>query len=218
MKRSVKTEVWRKAQTGHLETWITYARKGAAGSPERRAVWEAILDAVRRAAPLAPGERILDIGCGLDTVLDFIDDARGYTLDSLAGKLEPLGLSRAARHLAGVFERMPFQDGAFDRVFLMNVLDHVQNPMAGLEEIARVLAANGVLVLSVDTYAGRKYIEKRLHKWWTRVRGTRTKHPWAFSVPRVEAMLGQAGFGPAPSCHVPGTKKRRTLFVARRCG
>lgn len=42
----------------------------------------------------------------------------------------------------------------------MNVLDHVQSPVKGLAEIARVLQPKGVLVLSVDSYAGWRLTEK----------------------------------------------------------
>ncbi|HAK95697.1 MAG TPA: hypothetical protein DCM87_12040, partial [Planctomycetes bacterium] len=143
MKTSIRPEIWQRAQRGHLQTWVDYARDGMARAGTRAAAWRAILDAAAREAPFRPGERILDIGCGLDTVLDFIPDARGFTLDSLAAALIPLGLSPAARHTAGVFEAMPFASGAFDRVFLMNVLDHVRDPAAGLGEIARVLAPEG---------------------------------------------------------------------------
>ena len=216
MKRSVKENVWRSAQTGHFQTWVTYAKQGKAASPEREKVWKAILQEVEKTAPVREGERVLDIGCGLDTVLDFLDGVCGFTLDSLAAKLAELGLSPRARHSAGLFERLPFGDGVFDRVFLMNVLDHVRNPSAGLAEIRRVLVPGGVLVLSVDTFKGLKYFERRAQKWWARVRGARTKHPWVFSVEDVKRLLRGNGFETGEGVHVPGTKDRRTLFVARR--
>lgn len=131
-------------------------------------------------------------------------------------KLAPLGLTSAARHSAGMVEALPFRSATFDRVFLMNALDHVQNPFAALREIARVLRAGRWLVLSVDTFRGRKYPQKRLHAWLKRVRGARTKHPWVFSVAAVERALREAGLEPRGLVHVPGTKARRSLFVARK--
>ena len=159
---------------------------------------------------------MLDIGCGLDTVLDFLPNVEGVTLDSLAARLYVLGLSPAAKHVAGLFEYLPFEDGTFDRVFLMNVLDHVWSPALGLKETARVLKPKGTLVLSVDTFSGRKYWGRRIKKWWTRVRGARTKHPWAFSVKDVFTLLEIAGFEAWGPEHVPGTKQKRSLFVARK--
>jgi hypothetical protein len=79
-----------------------------------------------------------------------------------------------------------------------------------------VLRPGGCLVLSVDTYRGRKYLERRLHKWLERVRGVRTKHPWVFSVRAVERSLRDADLEPRGPIHVPGSKARRSLFVATK--
>ncbi len=217
MKRAVKRGVWERAQTGHLETWVGFARDGSGRSTERARIWRAILEQVEAERPFGPGERVLDIGCGLDTVLDYVPDVIGVTLDSLMARLGELGLTRAARHTAGVFEELPFRDASFDRVFLMNVLDHVRDPEGGLAEVARVLRPGGQLILSVDTFANRKYYQKRLHKWWSRVRGARTKHPWVFSVRDVQRKLERAGFEVGRPGHVPGTKARRTFFQNERC-
>jgi len=214
--RVVKRKVWERAQTGHLETWVDFARERRARTEERAPVWRAILKEVEAQRPFRSGERVLDIGCGLDTVLDYIPDVFGVTIDSLMAPLAELGLSEVAQHAAGAFEELPFRDASFDRVFLMNVLDHVRKPDAGLAEVARVLRAGGVLVLSVDTFAGRRYREKRLHKWWARVRGARTKHPWVFSIPDIQRQLERAGFEPGRPGHVPGTKDRRTFFTSER--
>jgi ArsR family transcriptional regulator len=216
VKRAVGPEVWQRAQTGHFETWVGYAEKGIANAPERRAAWRNVLEAVQSGAPVKPGERVLDIGCGLDTVLEFVPDVRATTLDPLAARLASLGLTPGIEHVSGVFESLPFADGTFDRVFLMNVLDHVRSPVEGVMEIARAMRPGGVLVLSVDTFSGRKYVEKRLHKWWGRLRGARTKHPWVFSVADVQRILERAGFEPGSPGHIPGTKARRTFFLARR--
>jgi SAM-dependent methyltransferase len=216
VKKRVNQEVWQRAQTGHFETWVGYAQKGVADAPERKAAWRSVLEAVQASAPIKPGEYILDIGCGLDTVLEFIPDVHRHTLDPLASRLASLGLTSGIRHVSGVFESMPFGTGSFDRVFLMNVLDHVRSPVEGIAEIARVVRPGGVLVLSVDTFSGRKYAEKRLHKWWERVRGARTKHPWVFSVSDVQRILRDQGFEPGPADHIRGTKARRSFFLARR--
>ena len=218
MKRAVGPEVWHRAQTGHLETWVGYAEKRVAEAPERIAAWRALLETVEARAPTKPGERVLDIGCGLDTVLEFLPEVSRYTLDPLASQLVPMGMTPGIRHTAGVFESLPFPDQTFDRVFLLNVLDHVRAPAEGLAEIARVSQPGAVLVVSVDTFAGRRYVAKRLHKWWGRMRGARTKHPWVFSVPALQRMLESTGFEPALPERIPLAKPRRTLFVSRRRG
>jgi len=216
MRSAVKREVWLQAQTGHLETWQGFASLGKRSSPERAARWKSVIAEVEARGAIRDGEVVLDIGCGLDSVLDFMPRVHGVTLDSLMAKLKPLGLSPEIDHAAGVFEVMPFRSESFDRCFLMNVLDHVRDPEIGLAEIARVLRRGGVLVLSVDTYSGRRYWEKRARKWWDRKRGARTKHPWVFSVSDVEAALRRTGFEPGPPAHSPASKARRTLLTARK--
>ncbi len=217
MSTAVRRSVWQRAQIGHLHSWQEYVRRGGAEAPERREVWVAILSEVEKRVPIRSGEKILDIGCGLDTALDFVDrDVLGFTVDSLTASLTSLGLSARAAHSAGALEGLPFRAGSIDRVLLMNVLDHVRDARSGLLEVARVLAPGGSLVLSVDVYSGRRYQTKRLHKWWARTRRSETKHPLVFSLRSVEALLRDAGFHPGDTLHVPGTKPRRRLFVATR--
>ena len=127
MSTVVRRSVWQRAQSGHLESWQEYVRQGGPQAPERRESWVAILSEVEKRIPIRSGEKILDIGCGLDTVLDFVDrDVLGFTVDSLTASLAPLGLSPRAAHTAGALEGLPFRDDAFDRVVLLNVLDHVR--------------------------------------------------------------------------------------------
>lgn len=213
--KEVGRDVWARAQTGHLETWVGAAKRGQ-DMEGRRAQWEPVVRAAAGCRVFRPGERVLDIGCGLDTVLDFIDGVRGVTLDSLMAELRAMGLSEAASHTAGMMEALPFKDASFDRVFLMNVLDHVLNPEAGLAEVARVLRPGGQLALSVDTFSGVTFHRKRLHKWWARVRGARTKHPWVFSERSVGALLRRIGLEPTPPSHLEGHKAKRSFFTAAR--
>ena len=47
--------------------------------------------------------------------------------------------------VVGVGENLPFEDGVFDAVFSLNVLEHVRDPFCCAREIARVLKPNGKL-------------------------------------------------------------------------
>jgi ubiquinone/menaquinone biosynthesis C-methylase UbiE len=110
---------------------------------------------LQKRSPIRPGERILDIGCGLDTALDFVEEpVLGFTVDTLAVELSALGLSPHARHTAGALENLPYRDASFDRVMLMNVLDHVRDARSGLRETARILRPDAATTRSACTSGG----------------------------------------------------------------
>lgn len=103
----------------------------------------------------APGNRILEVGCGLG------DDAA-----ALAGRVAPGGavvavdgseaMVEAARRrhgdVAGLsFDvadatRLPYDDGSFDGCRIDRVLQHIADPAAAIREMVRVLRPGGTLV------------------------------------------------------------------------
>ncbi len=107
----------------------------------------------RWAAQLASGRRVLDAGCGT---------AYGTAMLAKAGATEVVGVDRAGDVLDAVRERMPenvtlqsaellelpFEDGDFDMVVCFEVLEHLEDPEAGIGELARVLGNTGVLAIS----------------------------------------------------------------------
>jgi SAM-dependent methyltransferase len=106
----------------------------------RRALWREMA----LAAPHLQG-RLLDVGCGRKPYRDLfkVDEYLGMEIDSEVTR---------ARGYADVFydgEVFPFDDGAFDAIVCNQVLEHVFNPDAFLEQIHRVLRPGGRLLLTV---------------------------------------------------------------------
>jgi SAM-dependent methyltransferase len=113
---------------------------------------------------LAPGARVLDLGCGegrhvhafhLHPGIDVVGlDADAPSLAKAAAGLaslhpEPTGVAGATLLMRGDAYRLPFGDAAFDVVVCCEVLEHLASVDAALAEITRVLKPEGRLAVSV---------------------------------------------------------------------
>lgn len=110
------------------------------------------LDEIKRVCEINDDKKILDIGCGISTVLHFINGER-YGIDPLAN--EYLKLYKYPKDITikyGFGEDISFQDQFFDIIFCSNALDHTVNPHKTISEIYRVLKDNGFFVLTVEFF------------------------------------------------------------------
>ncbi|MFD2416653.1 class I SAM-dependent methyltransferase [Amycolatopsis pigmentata] len=116
-------------------------------------------------AALAPGARVLEIGCGTGNLTVRVKRTHPG-VEIIGSDPDPLALARAgrkARGLSGIrFERgyaqrLPYRDGSFDRVLSALMLHHLDaaTKTAAASEIARVLRPGGSLHL-VD-FAGEQH-------------------------------------------------------------
>ena len=115
---------------------------------------------VRPGTELAPGTRLLEVGCGVGAVLAVLgQEYPGLRLSGV--DIEPKQLEFARGHLAraGVEATLvqadalalPFDDESFDHVWMMWFLEHVADPPAALREARRVLlAGGGITAIEVD--------------------------------------------------------------------
>lgn len=101
---------------------------------------------------LAPGARVLDVGCGTGHLPAALR-ARGLSLTGV--DVSGAMLARAAERLGedvalyrAPAEQLPLGDGAFEAAVTASSLHYWRAPERGLAEIARVLAVGGVLVVT----------------------------------------------------------------------
>jgi 2-polyprenyl-3-methyl-5-hydroxy-6-metoxy-1,4-benzoquinol methylase len=111
----------------------------------RRATAARLLDLI---APHVPAGRLLDVGCGPGLLLDEAR-RRGYTTVGL--ELTQTAARHARQALGLDVREVPLEafdefDG-FDVVVLADVLEHLDDPVAGVDRVARLLRPGGVLCL-----------------------------------------------------------------------
>jgi len=111
---------------------------------------------------LAPGTRLLEVGCGVGAVLAVLgQEFPGVSLHGV--DIEPAQLDFAHAHLerAGVeatllqadARALPFDDESFDHVWMMWFLEHVADPPEVLHEARRVLVPGGAITAIEVDYA-----------------------------------------------------------------
>ena len=99
-----------------------------------------------------PGHRLLDVGCGTGRNFPLLAKAglRDFTGCDLSSRSLAIARRRGAKPAQGDAERLPFRDGAFDRVLCTYVLTSVADWRRGLEELVRVTRPGGRIVLTDD--------------------------------------------------------------------
>lgn len=108
-------------------------------------------------AEAAPGSTLLDLGCGAGESLAFLQSR--YVCSGLEPDPDRRSVAQAANPtipiVAGRAERLPFPDHSFQLVLAECVLSLTEPLSTALAEIRRVLAPDGLLLLS-DVYARKQ--------------------------------------------------------------
>jgi len=99
------------------------------------------------------GKKVLDLGCAGGFMSEALQ-ARGAIVTGIDPAKEAIAAARAhASHTGkdisydiGVGEALPYEDGSFDAVVCVDVLEHVADLAQTMREIARVLTPNGLFL------------------------------------------------------------------------
>ena len=148
----------------------------------RQIIASFVEDITRRVTDRRP--RILDVGCGTGAnllMLSKYGDAEGVDLseDAIAFCRER-GLEQVK---LGAGEALPYDDGTFDLVTALDVVEHMDDDLAGLREMRRVLRPGGRVLLFVPTF---------MFLWG--VQDDVSNHRRRYRLPELQRVLEQAGF------------------------
>ena len=128
--------------------------------------------------------RILDVGCGTGAnllMLSKYGEAEGVDVseDALAFCRER-GLDQVK---LGAGEDLPYDDGMFDLVTAFDVVEHMDDDLAGLKEMRRVLRPGGRVLLFVTTFMFLWGLQDEV-----------SNHRRRYRLPELRRVLEEAGF------------------------
>ena len=164
--------------TAELEFQTQWAKEFKSNKNKVFEFWEEyrFLKEINKIIDIRESTRILDVGCGISTVLHFLKGQR-CGIDPLAEEYKKLyTYPNDITILKGKGENIPFPDEYFDVVFCSNVLDHVSDPQKTIDNIFRVLKKNGFFILTVTI------IERKIER--------DAAHPHSLTKPDIENLLG----------------------------
>src|SRR3954449_2819464 len=140
------------AATGSAERWgaLWGARPAdwALSEDQQLPTYE---DALSRVG-LEPGQRVLDVGCGVGSFLSLVTDrgARAFGLDASEALLDVARSRLADADLrVGDMEAMPYDDDTFDLVTGFNSFFFANDIVAALREAGRVAKPGAPIVIQV---------------------------------------------------------------------
>jgi 2-polyprenyl-3-methyl-5-hydroxy-6-metoxy-1,4-benzoquinol methylase len=144
--------------------------------------------------------RVLDIGCGTGVMITRPLASLGHEVTGL--DLDPVSIRQASRlnvaptlpnltYVAGRLEEQRW-DGAFDAVVASEVLEHLPDPDALVDALARCLRADGLLLLTVPNGYGPFEIDSYVWEALHRIPGFwRLESAWIKSKARVLDLAGR---------------------------
>ena len=134
--------------------------------PIVRWIEERRLRALHRLAAPRAGERLLEVGVGGGHVLQRFAETRRIGIDLSATMLE-----RARRRLGpdvplarADAEELPFASASFDIVLCTEVLEHTRFPGRVLQELVRLCAPNGRIIVSIPNEVIIDRIKRELRR------------------------------------------------------
>jgi ubiquinone/menaquinone biosynthesis C-methylase UbiE len=107
------------------------------------------------------GKNVLDVGCGTGEFLSQVQK-RGAEVWGMDIDAKALTFAKERFHVANVHSNLDFESPQFDIITCFETIEHVDDPLSLLQNIAGKLKGNGVLILSTPS---RERMLANLNRW-----------------------------------------------------
>jgi len=150
----------------------------------RRAILESFLERIiaNRQSPIA-NRRILDVGCGTGGNLEMLEKFGAAEGVDVSDDALEFCQSKGLTVHKGLAEKLPFADETFDVVTALDVVEHLDDDIAGLSEMHRVLKIGGVTLIFVPAFM-----------WLWGVQDDVSNHRIRYTKKQITERLRKSGF------------------------
>ncbi len=160
---------------------------------EQRGNLQTNLDFLAQTSLLKPGDRILEIGCGIGTI---VFELAGQGYDVRGTDISQVAIEYGRGKYAGIrldvqpAEELAYGDGAFDVVLSFDLFEHIARIDRHVAEVCRVLKPGGYYLFQTPNKWSNAIFETLSHKTlkWRRV------HPSLHTPGQLRRRLAKHGF------------------------
>lgn len=179
--RNLDNTRWKSAQRLELAFWRRWKTLPAYRGLDIPAYWRGELVHFGAGPEIFAGRRVLDLGCGPEGLIHYLPGpCERIRVDPLLPQYadrQPLAEPRLS--ICAMGEALPLASASVDLAICFNALDHMLDPAAALEELARVLKPGATALLMIHTFP----------PWLRPVWGMDRMHPHHFTAARFLAMV-----------------------------
>ena len=150
----------------------------------RRAILESFLERITQSLRTTDSAlKILDVGCGTGANLEMLKKyGESEGVDVSDDALE-FCKSKGLKVHKGLAEELPFADETFDLVTALDVIEHLDDDIAGLKEMFRILKKGGKTLIFVPAFM-----------WLWGVQDDISNHRIRYTKKQIVERLQKAGF------------------------